>query len=177
MTEESAESTAQESDVGTTPAADADDLEALRSESEDNYGKYLRAVAELDNLRKRNARELENARKYGVERLAQALLPVRDSLEAALAIGEQADAAALLEGQRATLRLLDEALQSVGIEGIDPAGEPFDPTKHEAIGMLPSADMEPDSVVEVVQKGYSVHERVLRPARVLVARAPVEGEG
>jgi molecular chaperone GrpE len=85
--------------------------------------------------------------------------------------------ATLLEGGRATLRLLDEALNSVGIEQIDPNGEPFDPTRHEAIGMLPSAHLEPDSVLEVVQKGYLVHERVLRPARVLVARAPNEGEG
>jgi molecular chaperone GrpE len=177
MTEDAADSTANEPQAGAAPEIGAEDLEALKRESEDNYGKYLRAVAELDNLRKRNARELENARKYGVERLAQAVLPVRDSLEAALAIGGSADVATLLEGGRATLRLLDEALNSVGIEQIDPNGEPFDPTKHEAIGMLPSAHLEPDSVLEVVQKGYLVHERVLRPARVLVARAPNEGEG
>lgn len=156
-------------------AESAEELESVRREAEENYAKYLRAVAELDNLRKRNARELENARKYGVERLAAAVLPVRDSIEAALAAGDTADTVTLLEGERATLRLLDEALKGSGIEEIDPQGEPFDPTRHEAIGMLPSTDLEPNSVIEVIQKGYAVHDRVLRPARVLVSREPDEG--
>lgn len=178
MTEESAE--AQRDEVETAEARDpgpgGNDAEALKREAEESWAKYLRAVAELDNLRKRNARELENARKYGAERFAAAVLPVRDSIEAALAAGETVDAATLLEGERATLRLLDEALKGAGIEEIDPQGEPFDPTQHEAIGMLPSADLEPNSVLEVIQKGYGLHDRVLRPARVLVSREPTEGE-
>jgi molecular chaperone GrpE len=153
------------------------ELESLRQQAEDNWNKYLRTVAEMDNLRKRSARDLENARKYGAESLAAALFPVRDSLEAGLKAAAEADNAtleidALLEGERATLRLLDQALEAAGITEIDPEGEPFDPERHEAMSMLPSPTAEPDSVLTVVQKGYALHERVVRPARVVVAKAP-----
>ena len=159
-------------DVGDEPGIDA-----VRAEAAENWNKYLRAVAEIDNLRKRNAREVENARRYGVERLAQQLLPVRDSLEAGLKAAEDADAAridvvSLLEGERATLRLLAEALTAAGIREIDPHGEPFDPERHEAMSMLPSADAEPGTVLTVIQKGYELNERVVRPARVIVASEP-----
>jgi molecular chaperone GrpE len=157
--------------------AEESELEALRREAEENWGKYLRAVAELDNLRKRNARELEGARKFGAERLASAILPVRDSLEAALAAAAAADVATLdvgtlLEGEQATLRLLDQALEAVGVREIDPVGEPFDPNRHEAISLLPSTTAEANSVLQVVQKGYEIHDRLMRPARVIVAREP-----
>ena len=130
-------------------------------------------MAELDNYRKRSAREIEGARKFGAEKLAQALLPVRDSLEAGLAVTEKAGQPALLDGQRATLRLLDEALTASGIREINPKGEPFDPNKHEALSLVPAAGVPPDTVLEVVQKGYELNERLLRAAKVLVAR----GEG
>src|SRR5690606_5382527 len=103
-------------------------LEAARREAAENWDRYLRAAAELDNLRKRTAREVENARKFGAERLAHALLPVRDSLEAAVASAGTVDLETLIEGQRAILRLLDEALEEGAIKVIDPLGEPFDPT-------------------------------------------------
>jgi molecular chaperone GrpE len=152
------------------------DIEEARAVAEENWNKYLRAVADLDNTRKRSARELENARKFGAERLASALLPARDSLEAALALAADTEAtldiATILEGERATLRLLDEALQAAGVKEIDPHGEPFDPTKHEAMSLKPSATAEPNTVVEVVQKGYELHDRLLRPARVIVAKVP-----
>lgn len=152
------------------------DIEEARVVAEENWNKYLRAVADLDNTRKRSARELENARKFGAERLASALLPARDSLEAALALAADTEAtldiATILEGERATLRLLDEALQAAGVKEIDPHGEPFDPTKHEAMSLKPSATAEPNTVVEVVQKGYELHDRLLRPARVIVAKVP-----
>ncbi len=151
-------------------------VEELRQQAEDNRNQYLRAVAELDNVRKRNVRELENARKYGIERFAEAILPVRDSLEAALASGDGADVEALLEGDRATLRLLDQALAAAGIGEIDPHGEPFDPAKHEAMSVQPSADVEVSSVLEVIQKGYEIQDRLIRPARVIVAGEPVKGE-
>lgn len=159
------------------PAGEGQDaeIEALQREKEEHWNQYLRAVAELDNLRKRNARELETARRYSAERLGQAVLPVRDSLEAALA-AETVDVESLLEGTRATLKLLDQALESVGIREIDPAGEPFDPTRHEAMAMQPSADHEPNTVVTVVQKGYELHDRLLRPARVIVAAPLPQGE-
>ena len=149
-----------------------DAIEAVRREAEENWEKFVRVAAELENFRKRASRELEAARKYGAERLAAAILPVRDSLEAGIAAGAEADAAALIEGQRATLRLLDEALAGAGIREIDPHGEPFDPTKHEALSMLPAPGVEPHTVIEVIQKGYELNDRLLRAAKVIVARAP-----
>jgi molecular chaperone GrpE len=171
-----ADSPAGEGD-DTGAGAGAGNLEALRLEAEENWNKYLRAVAELDNLRKRNAREVEHARKFGAERLAAAILPVRDSLEAGLKAASEAapgsvSIEALLEGDQATLRLLDQALASAGVTEIDPEGEPFDPERHEAMSMMPSATAEPNSVIVVVQKGYMLNERVVRPARVVVAQAP-----
>ncbi len=156
--------------------AQNDEVEALRRQAEEHWSKYLRAVAELDNFRKRSARELETARRYAAERLGQELLPVRDSIEAALASADNVDVATLLEGERATLKLLDQALENVGIREIDPGGQPFDPTKHEAMAVQPTADQPPDTVVLVIQKGYELHDRLLRPARVIVAAAPPKGD-
>ena len=144
------------------PGDGGDEIEALRREAEENWNKYLRAVAELDNFRKRSARELETARRYAAERLGQAVLPVRDSLEAALASADNVDVETLLEGERATLKLLDQALESVGIREIDPAGQPFDPTKHEAMAMQPSTEHAPNTVVTVIQKGYELHDQIGR---------------
>lgn len=146
------------------------ELDVARQEANENLERYLRLAAELENLRKRSARELENARKYGLERLAQSLLPVRDSLSAGVANAENADVDVLLEGKRATLRLLDAALEQVGIVELDPEGEPFDPARHEAITMQPSTTSEPNTVLTVVQTGYAIHDRLLRPARVIVAQ-------
>jgi len=148
------------------------ELESLRQEAAENLQKYLRTAAELENFRKRSTRDVENARRYGLERLAQALLPVKDSLEAGLASGEKAEVEALLDGKRATLRLLDSALEQVGIEELDPEGEPFDPAKHEAMTVQPSDTAEPNSVLTVIQKGYAIYDRLLRPARVIVAGEP-----
>jgi molecular chaperone GrpE len=145
-------------------------LEALRREADENRDRYLRTAAELENLRKRTAREVELARRFGAERLAQAVLPVRDSLEAGLAAAEKAEQTTLVEGIRATVRLLDDAFASVGIREIDPSGQPFDPNKHEALSLLPAADVAPNTVLQVVQKGYELNERLLRAAKVIVAR-------
>lgn len=150
------------------------ELEALRELAAANHDRYLRAVAEIENVRKRAARDVQNARRYGLERLAQALLPVLDSLEAGLASAEQASAESLLDGKRATMRLLNAALEQVGIKELDPHGEPFDPAMHEAMAVAPSKDAEPGTVLEVFQKGYSIHDRLLRAARVIVAREPAE---
>jgi molecular chaperone GrpE len=148
------------------------ELDAVRREAEEHRDRYLRAVAELDNFRKRSAREIDAARRFGAERLAQAILPVRDSLEAGLAAAERAGQTALLDGQRATLRLFEEAFAACGIKEISPLGSPFDPGKHEALSVLPAADVAPNTVIEVVQKGYELNERLLRAAKVIVARAP-----
>jgi molecular chaperone GrpE len=146
--------------------------DSLRREADEHRERYLRAVAELDNFRKRSAREIDAARKFGAERLAQAILPVRDSLEAGLAAAEKAGHGALLDGQRATLRLFDDALAASAIHEISPRGEPFDPNKHEALSLVAVPNVAPNTVIEVVQKGYEMNERLLRAAKVLVAKAP-----
>jgi molecular chaperone GrpE len=145
-------------------------LEAARKEAEESWNKYVRTAAEFDNFRKRSARDLDLARKYGAERLAQAILPVRDSLAAGLAASATGDLDGVLKGQQATLRLLDDALATAGITEIDPKGEPFDPSKHEALSMQPAPHAAPNSVLEVIQKGYQLHDRLLRAAKVIVAR-------
>lgn len=164
--------------AGETAALEAALAEA-ESRAEAQREQALRLAAEIDNLRKRSAREVENARKFGAERLAGELLAVVDSLEMGLAAarGESAGAA-LIEGQEATLKLLSNVLEKAGVRPLDPQGEPFDPQFHEAMSMVPTADAEPGSVITVVQKGYLLHERLLRPARVLVAaETPGSGDG
>jgi molecular chaperone GrpE len=145
-------------------------FEALRREADDHRDRYMRLAAEVDNLRKRSAREVDLARKFGAEKLAQSLLPVRDSLEAGLAAANKSGGGVLVEGVRATLRLLDEAFVAAGIRDIDPKGQPFDPNKHEALSLLPAANVAANTVLEVVQKGYELNERLLRAAKVIVAR-------
>lgn len=162
--------TAREAEATDNPGDDP--LAAAEARANENWDKYLRAVAELDNVRKRAARDVENARKYGIERFVGELLAVSDSMEAALASGEQTDAAALLEGNRATLKLLGSVLAKFGVEAVDPAGEPFDPERHEAMTMVPNPDVEPNTVIDVIQKGFVLNGRLVRPARVVVASAP-----
>jgi len=144
------------------------DLEKAQSEAQENWDRYLRSAAELENVRKRASRDVENAHRFALERFSRELLAVRDSLEMGLA-AESASVESLLEGSEATLKILGTTMQQFGIEVVDPAGEPFDPEFHEAISMQPSDDVEPGSVVTVVQKGYSLNGRLLRPAMVVVA--------
>ena len=154
-------------------AATGADLQTTRTELlakiDANWEKYLRAAAELENVRKRAARDVENAHKFALERFATELLAVRDSLEMGLAAGEDADVESLRQGKEATLNLLTTVMERFGVEEVDPQGEPFDPALHEAMTMQPSADVEPGSVLTVFQKGYALNGRLLRPARVVVA--------
>ena len=133
---------------------------------------YLRAVAELDNVRKRAQRDIEAANRYGLEKFAAELLPVRDSLELAVHSADQAevDTRGLKQGQQATLQLLAKALERLGVTPINPVGEPFDPGRHEAMLAQESATAKPGTVLQVVQTGYELNGRVIRPARVIVAR-------
>jgi molecular chaperone GrpE len=131
----------------------------------------LRALAELENVRKRAQRDVENAHRFALEKFAQELLPVKDSLDLAIESAGRADAAALVEGQAATQRLLIKALERGGIVEINPVGEPFDANLHEAIAAQPSDTAEPNSVLAVVQRGYTLNGRLLRAARVIVARS------
>ena len=145
------------------------EFDALQAKADENWDRYLRTAAELENVRKRAARDVENARKFALERFARELLAVKDSLEMGLVAAEKASVDGLLEGSAATLKLLSNTLQQFGVVVVDPEGEPFDPEFHEAISMQPSSDIEPGSVVTVVQKGYSLNGRLLRPAMVIVA--------
>ena len=147
-------------------------LEKAVAESKENLSKYIRLAAESENLRKRTVREIEHAHKFAIERFAGELLAVVDSLEMGIDVGETASADALLEGSQATLKLLIGALTKSGVEQLDPVGEPFDPNLHEAMTMQPSDSAEPGSVLTVIQKGYQLNGRLLRPARVIVATEP-----
>lgn len=141
------------------------ELEAKHAEVADAY---LRAKAEGENIRRRSEEELSKARKFAVESFAESLLPVKDSLEAALAI-PNATPEQMLEGVHATLRQLGSALERHKVVEINPqAATKFDPHQHQAISVVP-ADQEPNTVVTVLQKGYLIAERVLRPALVTVA--------
>ena len=148
-----------------------DPLAAAEALADENWNKYLRAVAELENVRKRASRDVEKARRFGLEGFASALLEVADSLEMALEAGENASAESLLTGSQATLKQLQSVLEKHGVQIVDPEGQPFDPELHEAMSMIESDTAEPDTVVTVVQRGYQLNGRLLRPARVVVARA------
>src|SRR6185437_13171687 len=138
-----------------------------------HWEQYLRAVADLDNVRKRAQKDIEAANRYGLEKFAQELLPVRDSLELAVQNAEKnSDIRSFKQGQEATLQLLAKALEKIGIVTINPVGEPFDPARHEAMMAQPSNTAEPNSVLQVVQPGYELNGRLLRPARVIVSKAP-----
>jgi molecular chaperone GrpE len=145
----------------------ADAEERARS----NWEQYLRAVADLDNVRKRAQRDIEAANRFGLEKFAAELLPVHDSLELAVQTSQNTgDVRALVQGQEATLKLLAKALEKIGVVTINPRGEPFDPARHEAMLAQESKTAEPNSVLQVVQPGYELNGRLLRPARVIVAK-------
>ena len=156
---------AQDAALSTDPLQKMAELEARHAEVSDAY---LRAKAEAENVRRRAEDEIAKARKYAVEGFADSLLPVKDSLEAAIAI-PAATPEQLLEGVHATLRQLVSALERNKVLEINPAaGTKFDPHQHQAISVVPAAQ-EPNTVVTVLQKGYSIADRVLRPALVTVA--------
>ena len=162
---DTAEATSEGPNAAPTPLA------AAEAKATENWNSYLRAVAELDNYRKRMDRELDNARKYAIERFAQELIGVIDSLEAGLSAAGTNSGSALLEGTNATLKQLQRAFEKAGIKIIDPKDQPFDPAWHEAMVAQPSADHPANTVLSVIQKGYSLNGRLLRPARVVVSKA------
>jgi molecular chaperone GrpE len=156
---------AQAPAAANTPAPATPDLEARHAELSDAY---LRAKAEAENVRRRAEEEVGKARKFAVESFAESLLPVRDSLEAAIAI-PAASPEQLLEGVHATLRQLTTALERNKVVEVNPpAGAKFDPHQHQAISVVPAAQ-DPNTVVAVLQKGYTIADRVLRPALVTVS--------
>lgn len=168
------EAQAKEEDPQVTIAALKSQLEVLANQALSDKEKMMRAVAEADNSRKRAEADVERERKYALEKFVKALIPVVDSLDMALEAGKsKAESAedAMVQGVEATLRLFLKELSSFGVERIDPVGEPFDPNVHQAISMIPSKDVKPNSIVSVMQKGFILNGRVVRPAMVMVARA------
>lgn len=153
-----------------------DELEEARRKADEYHDKVLRMQAEMENLRKRAERDVSNTHKYAIEKFASELLAVKDSLELGLDAGE-AEAAKLQEGTALTLKMLVSALQKFAIEEVDPVGEAFDPNLHQAMTTQESREYEPNTVIQVMQKGYTLHERLLRPAMVIVSRAPEESSG
>jgi molecular chaperone GrpE len=151
--------------------------EGALAEAEQDLAKHrdalLRMQAEMDNLRKRLQREVEKSRKFALERIMKDLLQVRDSMDRGLeAAGESGTVEALREGQQLTLKMLAKVMQDHGLEVVDPQGQAFDPELHEAVTVMPSAEAAEDSVLEVLQKGFRLHDRLLRPAMVVVSRRP-----
>lgn len=155
------------------PGGETADLAQRLREAElaaaEHHDAWLRAKAEGDNIRKRSQTEIANAHKFAVENFATELLAVKDSLEAALA-ADNATVESMRSGDELTLRQLKSAFEKFNLKEIDPAGEKFDPHRHQAISTVES-DAEPNSVVQVLQKGYLLHDRVIRPALVVVAKA------
>ncbi len=149
----------------------AQELVEMRQKAAEYHDRMLRVQAEAENLRKRAERDISNAHKYAIERFASELLQVKDSLELGLGAAD-ADATKLQEGTELTLKILAGVLQKFAIAEIDPAGEAFDPNFHQAMTMQESAEHEPNTVISVMQKGYTLHDRLLRPAMVIVVKPP-----
>lgn len=161
--------------AGGQPAATslADELAIAQNKAAENYDLYVRSVAEMENIRRRAAEDVSKAHKYAVESFAEAMVPVRDSLEMALKV-ENPTIQSLKEGVEATLRQLASAFEKNRLLELNPVGEKFDPNRHQAISMVPSATSQPPTppnhVVTVLQKGYLINDRILRPALVVVAQ-------
>ena len=172
--EESAAEMEIDSEVAENSAEDLSQLlEQARAKADEHYEQMMRAHAELENLKRRHERDLENAHKYGLDKFVAELLGVWDSLELgrSAAQDETADVQKLREGTELTLKMLSDAMGKFGVEQIDPINQPFDPELHQAMSMQPRADVPANTVVAVVQKGYRLNGRLVRPAMVMVSQA------
>lgn len=146
-------------------------LTLAEQQAHENWEKSVRLLAELDNVRRRAERDVANAHRYSLEKFAVALLPVIDSMEQALQLADKSSDKSMHEGIELTMKLFLDVLKKFEIQQIDPMGEAFDPHQHEAISMQEVADAPPDTVLLVVQKGYTLSgDRVIRPARVIVSK-------
>lgn len=150
-----------------------DELAACREEAKKNWDLYLRARADLDNQRKRAQRDVEDANRYGNDRLLKEMVPVLDNLERALEhAGQGTGGEGLIEGVNLTVNLFRKTLDSFGVKAISAVGTPFDPNLHQAMGQVETAEHPPNTVVTEFQKGYLLNDRLLRPALVMIAKAP-----
>lgn len=160
-----------------SPEKNADSLESqledAQAKASENWEHYLRAKAEMDNLRRRSIKDVENAHKFGIEKFVTELLPVVDGLDMGLSV-EDASAESLREGMVLTMSMLEKMMEKLGIEEINPINEKFNAEKHQAMSLQPNADVEPNTVIAVMQKGYALNERLIRPAMVMVSKAVEE---
>lgn len=149
-------------------------LEDLRAKSDDHHNQLLRVHAEMDNVRRRGERELEKARKYALENIMQELLSVKDSLEMGLSAAQEpmAVVAKICEGMELTDKMLSSVLTKFGVKEINPLKQPFNPEWHQAMSTQESDTQPANTVVMVFQKGYSLNDRLIRPARVVVSKLP-----
>lgn len=168
----SEEQVAQELEQGGLQAR-VEELEAQLAEARDQA---LRAVAEMQNIRRRSEQDVEKAHKFALEKFAGDMLAVVDSLERGTQVADQANEAVkpMLEGMQSTLKQLLDTLRRFQVERVDPLGQPFNPELHQAMAMEESTSAEPDSVLKVFQCGYTLNGRLLRPAMVVVSKAPGE---
>ena len=175
------ESTVEEASSESEAASGQLTLEAALAEIVELNGKLaeqsdsvLRAQAEVQNMRRRAERDVENAHKFALDKFSSDLLPVIDSLERATEAADNLDSEAvkaMKDGVELTLKMFVEALKKHGVEQVDPMGQPFDPEFHQAMSMVPNPDMEPNSVMAVMQKGYFLKGRLVRPAMVVLSKA------
>ncbi len=149
-------------------------LSTLESELEEIKDQVLRHQAEAQNVKRRADQDVEKARKYALERFCNELLPVVDSLEMAISSrsSDDDDSESIIEGVQLTLKMLVDTLAKFNLEQIDPEGEPFDPKMHQAVSLVENKDVEPNTVLSVMQRGYMLSGRLIRPAMVMVSKAP-----
>ena len=165
---------AEDEAVGDDPVATLEDaLDTAQIEAAESKEAMLRMHADMENLRKRLLREHEKSRRLTLERFMNDLLPVRDSLERGLeAAGQATTVEALTQGKQLIMKMLTKVMGDHGLQPIDPVGEPFDPQSHEAMTMLASEEHDENTVIEVLERGYRLHDRLIRPAKVVVSRKP-----
>lgn len=165
---EQVENEAEAPDSATEAEASESDVDPQVAELKD---KMLRTLAEMENIKRRASRDVENAHKFATEKLISDLFPVIDSLEKAVETAASVEGAqAIAEGVELSLKLFVDTLAKSGVEQIDPLGEPFDPQVHEAMTMVPNPNAEPNSVMDVMQKGYKLNGRLVRAAKVIVVK-------
>ena len=148
-------------------------LEAAQQASLEERERAIRAVAEMENLRRRAAQDVEKAHKFALEKFAAELLPVLDNLERAIELADKENDTLkpMIEGVELTLKSMQSGVAKFGLVALDPTNQPFDPNAHQAMSMVPSADVAPNTVIAVMQKGYELNGRVIRPAMVMVSRS------
>lgn len=167
--EQNASSPAEESEIETMPSME-ELLKQAELKAQEHYDAWMYAKAEGENIRRRAQEDIDKARKFALEKFSSELLAVRDSLEAALAV-ENAGIDSFKNGMELTLKQFSSVLEKFNVVEINPVGEKFDPHQHQAISTIEASDAEPNTVINVLQKGYRLNERVLRPALVTVAKA------